>query len=105
MKIKIPQKKIRISHTPSVLEARKAKVPQAAKLAKEAATHQSTVVAAKKKTTASANASPAEKVGIALRLPVQLLERIDDAVAGREIPTSRNTWLLEAAVEKLKTEK
>lgn len=42
-----------------------------------------------------------DRVAITVRVPEALLRRIDRLIEGRDVPISRNNWLLEAAVEKL----
>jgi hypothetical protein len=42
-----------------------------------------------------------EEVGVALRLPLDLIDKIDTAVDSRRIPLSRHQWILEAICEKL----
>jgi hypothetical protein len=44
----------------------------------------------------------AERVPVTIRLPVDLVAEIDSELDQRAVPVSRNNWLLEAAVEKLK---
>ena len=39
---------------------------------------------------------------ISVRLPQDLIKRIDKDLDQRDIPLSRNNWLLEAAIEKLR---
>lgn len=41
---------------------------------------------------------------VVLRVPDDILERVDTAVQARHIKTPRHTWLLEAIVEKLEKE-
>lgn len=41
---------------------------------------------------------------VVLRVPDDILERVDTAVQARSIKTPRHTWLLEAIVEKLEKE-
>jgi hypothetical protein len=41
------------------------------------------------------------KVPVTVRVPEHLLRQIDKSLDALAVPTSRNTWLLEAAVEKL----
>jgi hypothetical protein len=38
---------------------------------------------------------------VVLRIPAELLSRIDAAVSARPLKTPRHTWLLEAMIEKL----
>ena len=42
-----------------------------------------------------------ERVAVTVRVPEALLRQIDRHIEAREVPVSRNNWLLEAAVEKL----
>jgi hypothetical protein len=46
----------------------------------------------------------AKVYAVVLRLPVDLAQRIDQAVHARRIKMPRHTWLLEAAMEKLELE-
>jgi hypothetical protein len=41
-------------------------------------------------------------VSLTIRLPEDVVERIDEQLDGRDVPLSRNNWLLEAAIEKLR---
>lgn len=41
---------------------------------------------------------------ILLRIPGELLEKIDNSLASKTIKVPRNTWILEAIDEKLKSE-
>lgn len=43
-------------------------------------------------------------VAVVLRLPAEILSRVDAAVKARPIRTPRHTWLLEAIHEKLQRE-
>lgn len=45
-----------------------------------------------------------EAVPVILRLPQDVLERVDASVQARRIKTPRHTWLLEAVLEKLERE-
>ena len=45
------------------------------------------------------NGNVRDRVATAVRVP--LLRRIDSHIETRDVPISRNNWLLEAAVEKL----
>ena len=47
------------------------------------------------------NGNARDRVTITVRVPEPLLQRIDRHIEKREVPISRNNWLLEAAVEKL----
>jgi hypothetical protein len=42
------------------------------------------------------------RVPVTVRLPADVIERIDKQLDGRDIPLSRNNWFLEAAIEKLR---
>ena len=42
------------------------------------------------------------RVPVTVRLPEDVVEQIDHQLDHREIPLSRNNWLLEAAIEKLR---
>lgn len=55
----------------------------------------------------SSNGSPkkrtvAVRVPVTIRLPENVVRQIDRELDGRDIPISRNNWLLEAALEKLR---
>jgi hypothetical protein len=43
-------------------------------------------------------------VPVILRVPEEILERVDASVQARRIKTPRHTWLLEAVLEKLERE-
>ena len=45
---------------------------------------------------------PPSRVPVTVRLPEDVVERIDQALDDRDIPLSRNNWFLEAALEKLR---
>lgn len=47
------------------------------------------------------NGNARDRVAITVRVPEPLLRRIDSYIQKRDVPISRNNWLLEAAVEKL----
>ena len=42
------------------------------------------------------------RVPVTVRLPEDLIARIDQQLDDRDIPLSRNNWFLEAAIEKLR---
>jgi hypothetical protein len=42
------------------------------------------------------------RVPVTIRLPENILKKIDEELGERDIPLSRNNWLLEAALEKLR---
>jgi hypothetical protein len=54
----------------------------------------------------SSNGNPAEsgssRIPLTIRLPQKIVRQIDQDLDGRDVPLSRNTWLLEAALEKLR---
>ena len=47
------------------------------------------------------SANGRDRVAITMRVPEPLLRRIDRYIEARDVPISRNNWLLEAVVEKL----
>jgi len=46
--------------------------------------------------------SPKARVPVTVRLPEQVVKKIDQELGQRDVPLSRNNWLLEAAIEKLR---
>jgi hypothetical protein len=42
------------------------------------------------------------RVTLTVRLPEEVINKIDKELDQRDIPLSRNNWLLEAAIEKLR---
>ena len=44
----------------------------------------------------------APRVPLTVRLPEDVVRRIDEELDQRDVPVSRNNWLLEAAIEKLR---
>jgi hypothetical protein len=42
-----------------------------------------------------------QRVPVTIRLPANIVEKIDLDLKHRLVPVSRNNWLLEAAIEKL----
>ena len=42
------------------------------------------------------------RVPVTVRLPENVIERINQQLDDRDIPLSRNNWFLEAAIEKLR---
>jgi hypothetical protein len=52
-------------------------------------------------TGAKRRASPI-RVPVTIRLPDDVIARIDRDLDDRDVPLSRNNWLLEAAIEKLR---
>jgi hypothetical protein len=45
---------------------------------------------------------PAARVPVTIRVPENILKKIDQELGERDVPLSRNNWLLEAAIEKLR---
>lgn len=45
---------------------------------------------------------PSARVPVTVRLPENVVKQIDEELDQRDIPLSRNNWLLEAAIEKLR---
>jgi hypothetical protein len=43
-----------------------------------------------------------KRVPVTIRLPDDVVARIDQDLGDRDVPLSRNNWLLEAAIEKLR---
>ena len=54
--------------------------------------------------TKSADRSQEEPVQVNLRIPPALLQRVDAALSARPIKTPRQTWILEAVLERLERE-
>lgn len=46
-----------------------------------------------------------DRVPVTVRIPGRILERIDASLDSEDIPISRNRWIIEALVEKLKRKK
>ena len=46
--------------------------------------------------------SASTRVPLTVRLPEDVIERINQQLDDRDIPLSRNNWFLEAAIEKLR---
>jgi metal-responsive CopG/Arc/MetJ family transcriptional regulator len=42
------------------------------------------------------------RVALTVRLPEDVVERIDQQLDDRDVPLSRNNWFIEAAIEKLR---
>lgn len=60
----------------------------------------------KKADTISSKRQPMEaRVPVTIRLPEDLIARIDQERKQRAVPISRNNWLFEAAIEKLEKNK
>ena len=49
-------------------------------------------------------AAPAKTAPVVLRLPPDVLARVDRAVKARQVKVPRHTWLMEAVIEKLERE-
>jgi hypothetical protein len=45
---------------------------------------------------------PASRVPLTIRIPEEVVQKIDLDLGRRAVPVSRNNWLLEAALEKLR---
>jgi len=43
-----------------------------------------------------------QRLAVMVRLPEEIVSQIDEHLQSRVVPLSRNNWLLEAAVEKLR---
>ena len=52
-----------------------------------------------------AEPSKPKPVPVILRIPNQMLARVDAAVEARVVPTPRTTWILEAIAEKLERDR
>ena len=50
------------------------------------------------------SAAPAKTAPVVLRLPPDVLTRVDRAVEARRVKVPRHTWLMEAVIEKLERE-
>ena len=46
--------------------------------------------------------STSPRVPVTVRLPEDVVERINQQLDDRDVPLSRNNWFLEAAIEKLR---
>jgi hypothetical protein len=46
--------------------------------------------------------SDRERVPVTVRIPGRILEQIDTSLGKDDVPVSRNHWIIEALVEKLK---
>jgi metal-responsive CopG/Arc/MetJ family transcriptional regulator len=53
------------------------------------------------KNTATRKKKELQKVSVTLRVPQDIVAQIDQTIERRCVPVSRNTWIIEAAVEKL----
>jgi len=53
---------------------------------------------------AGKNGEEKSTVPVILRVPEEILEKVDASVQARRIKTPRHTWLLEAVLEKLERE-
>lgn len=56
----------------------------------------------RKSTNGSSKRRAGTRVPVTIRLPEAVVERIDQELGDRDVPVSRNNWLLEAAIEKLR---
>lgn len=43
-----------------------------------------------------------ERVSVTVRIPEHILKRIDASLVQEDVPVSRNHWIIEALVEKLR---
>lgn len=43
-----------------------------------------------------------ERVPVTVRIPERILKQIDESLGQKDVPVSRNHWIIEALVEKLK---
>lgn len=48
--------------------------------------------------------STAEEARVTLRIPADVLAKVDIVISSRKLKTPRNTWLCEAVLEKLENE-
>ena len=48
------------------------------------------------------SANDKERVSVTLRIPEHILKQIDASVDREDVPVSRNHWIIEALVEKLR---
>jgi hypothetical protein len=56
-------------------------------------------------TTSTPPAAPSDKpVPVVLRVPAEVLDRVDRSVEARAVKVPRHTWLMEAVIEKLARE-
>ena len=44
----------------------------------------------------------ASRIPVMVRLPEDVVRRVDEELEGRDVPISRNNWFLEAVIEKLR---
>jgi hypothetical protein len=56
----------------------------------------------RKETNGSKRKSVASRVPVTIRLPEDIVAQVDEEREGRDVPVSRNIWLFEAVVEKLR---
>lgn len=56
----------------------------------------------RRSTNGSSRRSVYNRVPITVRLPENVIKQIDQELDQRDVPLSRNNWLLEAAIEKLR---
>lgn len=52
----------------------------------------------------AAEPAPGKPAPVVLRMPPDVLVRIDQAVEARQVKVPRHTWLMEAVIEKLERE-
>jgi len=56
----------------------------------------------RKPSTSAKRRPAASRVPVTVRLPAAVVQSIDKDLHHRDVPLSRNNWLLEAAIEKLR---
>jgi hypothetical protein len=56
----------------------------------------------RKGTNGSKRSQSAARVPVTIRLPENVVAQVDEEREGRQVPVSRNIWLFEAIVEKLR---
>jgi metal-responsive CopG/Arc/MetJ family transcriptional regulator len=56
----------------------------------------------RKSTNGSSKQTGTARVAMTVRLPENVVQQIDEQLDQRDIPLSRNNWMLEAAIEKLR---
>jgi uncharacterized membrane protein len=80
-------------------------MPIAKKPIQDEGTSQSQINAVISKGGSVANQDKARNQKILIRIPNTLLDRVDTDLTARPLKTPRNTWILEAILEKLERQK
>jgi hypothetical protein len=80
-------------------------MPIAKKPIQDEETSESEINAVISKGGSVAKQSSAENQKILIRIPSDLLNRVDTDLSSRPLKTPRNTWILEAILEKLERQK